>query len=309
MRPTAFTLSATTALACELSFGLPDVSTTSAANDGTSVTTEHDATSAAGGPTADDPTTMPGDTTSTTVEPQDSGESTSTSASDAQTASDTSGDADNSTTGCSGTESDGAICQAPCDCASGACFSFGDDSLLWSTCGECDGDADCPGGGCNAASWLSLYPSSCHDGALGGSCESDTACDPGLSCALMVEIAGQVTHRTCSACLSDADCADDTLCSPTYDVASAGGFRSCVAPGSLPLGASCDPFSNGASACASGICSTVDILSELAGPPGFVVGVCSECVLNDCIYPQVCSGASLDTRTLALVAATCISKV
>lgn len=308
MRP-ILTLTAFAAIACELNLGLPDVitessPTTSTATDDASATTRVDEST-----TTDEPaTTSTDETTTTTDSPSDpSGDSTSTN--DDATASTTTDDTDDTTAGCSGTEPLSAICETPCDCESAACFSFGDDSLLWSVCGECDEDADCPGGGCNAASWLSLYASSCHDGAPGGTCESDAACQPGLRCGVMIEIPDLVTHQTCNACLSDADCAGDTLCSPTYDIAHAGGYRSCVAPGSLPLGASCDPQSNGAAACASGICSAVDAFGELGGPGGFEVGVCSECVLNDCTYPEVCSGPSLDTRTLELVPATCISKV
>jgi hypothetical protein len=60
--------------------------------------------------------------------------------------------------------------------------------------------------------------------------------------------------RSCSECSSDADCGAK-LCNPTFILSSQSGYRSCVDPGGVALGAAC----NKDATCTSGICAEVMI--------------------------------------------------
>lgn len=291
--------------ACELTLGLPDEITTSAvsgASTGDTVSpSSTDASSADAASSAD------GDSSS--------GGPSSPTSNAGDVSSDGSSSATDTAGGCVGDLPDGEFCEDRCACSSSACFRFPEGSLLHGVCGGCESDQDCRSGGCSLPSWLwpgpdgTWTPPSCNTGELGETCQSDAACQAGLVCVEMFDIVGLFAHSTCSECSDDADCDAGSICSPTYDVLATGGYRSCVAAGTLPVGASCDPFGNGASACASGICSWVDVASEVAvAVSGFDIGVCGECVLNDCVYPLDCSGPQVDPNTLEVIPATCIPK-
>jgi hypothetical protein len=79
---------------------------------------------------------------------------------------------------------------------------------------------------------------------LGTNC-SNTTC---------VHTGGFLNIRSCSECSSDADCGAK-LCNPTFILSSQSGYRSCVDPGGVALGAAC----NKDATCTSGICAEVMI--------------------------------------------------
>lgn len=220
---------------------------------------------------------------------------TATTLSDSTSAADTDTDTDTdpgSTTdddeGTSGTNPggapDGAQCSANEDCFSNECYLAG---ALGGICGECNGDNDCDGGGCSLPNPLTSEPAQCNDGEIGGGCESDDACGPGLVCNGVIDIPGIIQSDTCGECVDDTDCPGQT-CQPDYDVSGFAGHWSCVGIASLPNGASCD-FENATNACAEGICAVADFMSLLP------LGVCSECADDsDCGFPQVCTVAEID---------------
>jgi hypothetical protein len=147
-------------------------------------------------------------------------------------------------------------------CESERCWPIvPDEDEVPGLCSECATDEDCEHGGCEmpltSLSGFEQRPwAACNDGGLGARCMDDDACAGDLSCVLLVDtdVVGWPI-ATCSHCAVDADCGDE-LCSPIYDV-SAGGYKTCVAAGSVPIGQGCDALGSGSEACASGICRGV----------------------------------------------------
>jgi hypothetical protein len=175
----------------------------------------------------------------------------------------------------------GGMCMVDDVCVSGNCY----ESPLGGICGECDEDADCDGGGCSIPNPLTMAPSVCNDGSIGGGCETSDVCQKGLTCALILEVdAIMLSASTCSECAADTDCDMGMLCAPTYDVANISGFKSCVMPGSLPDGSGCDFEGSGNESCTSGLCTP-------ANAAGFVdLGICSECGIDGAGAETTCMG-------------------
>jgi hypothetical protein len=192
----------------------------------------------------------------------------------------------------------GDYCFHDDDCRSGRCWwFFVTQPEAGGVCSECLVDADCSDGGCTPLTLCTVDPcdqnpddyARCNQGELGAGCQSDEVCQQGLSCVPFYAVPDLVPHITCSACEADADCGSE-LCVPTYLAPGlAGGYRSCVAPASVPLGAGCDPGGSGDAACASGICETVTLIE------GVTAGVCSQCRgPRDCPRDETCRPGSFD---------------
>lgn len=199
---------------------------------------------------------------------------------------------------CVGELPDDAACASDCDCSSGHCTRH-----VIALCGACSSDADCPGGGCTGPRIEPPQGGVCHTGELGGGCETDAACGPGLRCVdILIATSGLSLTRTCGECESDDDCPGSQVCAPTYDLPGFGGFMSCVEPGSVSDGGGCIPEIGESSACASGRCS------EAEWQASFLVGVCGACLLDsECSYPQVCSGPHVDAD-FTVHPAVCVDK-
>lgn len=189
------------------------------------------------------------------------------------------------------TPSSGQSCDDDAECQDGVCFHVG---VLGGYCGECTSDADCPCGGCTHPSALLDPPGGavCNTGELGDGCQSTAVCQVSLTCEVVLDIPGVVTASSCSECGSDAACPGGQLCSVSIDLGALAGQRHCVAPGSQPLGSTCDHTGSGDQACASGMCVPANIMGLAE------VGVCSECA-HDGQCPGVCAEPDygLDTNT------------
>lgn len=174
----------------------------------------------------------------------------------------------------SGDLPDGAVCTDDVQCASGHCYV---QPFLGGYCGECNEDADCSGGGCTPPNPFDATPSSCNMGEPGAGCESDAVCTDGLSCSTAFSLLDLIVIRSCGTCQFDDECGDD-ICAPVVDLPQWSGVRTCVAPGSQPQDTYCELDGSGNTVCASGICSTVDIMGLAE------IGACGECNTNlDCM--------------------------
>ncbi|RMG96717.1 MAG: hypothetical protein D6705_10585 [Deltaproteobacteria bacterium] len=146
-------------------------------------------------------------------------------------------------------------------------------------CAECNEDADCPNGGCQADPVAG--EAFCTDGGLGTMCQSDAACTGDLVCGELFDAKGFVEASYCGYCKSDADCPAGRICAPHYEEGGVGGYNTCVDPGTVPNDQGCPVDGNGQgndAACASGICSVADAFGL-----GIYVGACGECTTNaDC---------------------------
>ncbi len=169
----------------------------------------------------------------------------------------------------------GEACSSDQECMSGNCYLV----PMAGFCAECNEDADCPDGGCQADPVAG--EAFCTDGSLGTMCQTDAACGPGLVCTELFDGKGFVDASYCSHCASDADCNAGEICAPHYNDGDVSGYRTCVAPGSVPNDQGCPVDGNGVgngAACASGICSVADAYGL-----GIYVGVCGECLTSaDC---------------------------
>lgn len=197
-------------------------------------------------------------------------------------------------------QENGGSCTEQCECMSEKCFYV---PGLGGSCGECESDADCPGGGCSIPNPLAMPPqgSVCNMGEAGGGCETDDVCQEGLFCGTLLDVPGILTLSTCGECLTDADCTDQ-LCSPTIDVANFTGQKLCVDQGSVANGQACDLEGTGNMACLSGLCATVDIMGIAQ------VGVCGDCDVDadcDMAAGEVCMAAEIDTTTGEVTPPTC----
>ena len=244
------------------------------------------------------------DDTGTDTGPDDTTGDTGTSDS---TGDPTTGDPTDGTTGDTGTDSegssssgdgsgllpDGAQCSSDDECIND-CYEVG---ALGGICGECDEDADCPGGGCSLPNPVTAEPSYCNLGELGGGCETSAACGPGLECAEVLSVPGIFDSSTCSECLDDTDCPGQT-CQPSYDVPNLSGVLLCVDLDSLPDGAGCD-LDTGDAACMSGVCATADFMMLLQ------LGVCSECNDDTDCPGGTCQPAEIDLG-MGLVPGVCV---
>lgn len=175
--------------------------------------------------------------------------------------------------------------------------------LLAGLCGECETDADCPGGGCTMADPIHMRGSFCNTGKPGAGCETDAACNNECNnlCSSVIDLPQfNYSIKTCGACRSSEDCAAGELCRTEFDLSIFSGIHVCTPAGSLQNGEFCDLFLGGAAACESGICAP-------AAKGLFTFGVCSECRLaQDCMIGQDCSPAVYDDLGGTVSPAKCI---
>jgi hypothetical protein len=190
----------------------------------------------------------------------------------------------------------GASCAADSQCASQTCYVI---PFIGGYCGECNSDLDCPSGGCSGPDPFATEGSVCNLGELGGGCESDDACMPGLECGIAFDLLGLITLTTCSECLSDGYCLDGQICAPLVELQDWSGARTCMSPGSLPQDAYCELDSNGDLACGSGICGVVDVMGIAQ------LGACGECESDaDCV--GTCIPGQFDLETAKLSGSICV---
>lgn len=222
--------------------------------------------------------------------------------SDTTTSADEPSGASEDTTGASGQPNGYYPCLSDDECMSGNCFDMG---ALNGICSECNADEDCAditGFGCNPPDIANpVLPAVCGDGELGAGCEDATACADGLTCELVLSIplVHEFTH--CSACTTHDDCSGDELCSVTIDITTISGFWSCLEPGSVEIGGTCDHDGDGDQVCASGNCAEADI-DNLA-----FMGLCSECDEDsDCLEGWHCQDADIKTANVVAVPAVCV---
>jgi hypothetical protein len=263
------------------------------------------------------PTVQPGSddtTTSTSASATEVGttEQGTTGGASADSA-DSSGDDSSSSDTSTGSTDDGAMglpdgalhCVADSDCASGHCFDL---SILGTICGECNSDDDCvdvTGFGCSPPDFAGkpYAGATCGDGELGSGCETTDACAVGLTCELVLSVPVISSFRFCSECASHADCDGDMLCEPIIQLTEVTGHWGCVAPGSTPIGESCDHTGDGDLACASGNCAAAS-LDNLA-----LMGLCSECDADaDCPEGWGCQAADIDTAEVVPHPAVCVQR-
>jgi hypothetical protein len=225
-------------------------------------------------------TTIPPTTTEATS-------STTTADTTSADASDTDATTD-ATTGEPEPKPNGATCQDSPECASGHCFVVG---TLGGICGECESDADCPGGGCTPPNPLTNPPlaSMCNDGGYGAGCMEGDVCQDGLECVTVIDAPGVITVSTCSECMSDDECDPGSLCAPDISVMALTGVYRCVAAGTLANGQTCAYAGSGDESCSSGHCAIADVMGLLE------LGVCSECEIDEQCQPdQTCAPPQAD---------------
>lgn len=192
----------------------------------------------------------------------------------------------------------GESCMTNEECVSEMCFVVG---VLGGICGDCLVDGDCEGGGCSIPNPLKSPPegASCNMGEQGGGCMSDEICQDDQVCAVILDVPGVFTASTCSDCLDSSACDGDDLCNPHYDVAELSGYKTCVTPGSVALGAGCTIGDEGNQACGSGFCATASVMGLLD------LGVCSDCIEDgDCLEGETCEAPEVDLAE-GLVAGFC----
>lgn len=167
----------------------------------------------------------------------------------------------------------GVSCAAdPCECEVAVCYAS--PLLGGKACAECGADSDCAattGYGCNVRNLTALAPPTCSTtGNFGEGCESDEACADAGRCAMLMDVPGIFTVRTCGECATAADCQPDERCVPDFgDTPSHGHFR-CVAQRSVPNDEGCNLIGDG-SECVSEQCAPVTMMGIT------IRGVCSPC--------------------------------
>jgi hypothetical protein len=197
-------------------------------------------------------------------------------------------------------------CTSDDECPNSYCYVI---PFLGGMCGECSSDDHCTNG-CTPPNYLGpedlgpdCLPVSgayCNDGSLGEGCETDAACVGGLTCELAMDLLGLIMINGCSDCASDADCGAQ-ICTAIIEFGAFRGHKTCIPPGSLAQNEMCDLEGNGDEACASGICSTVDIMGLAQ------IGVCGECDYDgDCGFGGICDPGSFDINTGVALGSTCI---
>lgn len=187
-------------------------------------------------------------------------------------------------------------CTDDARCQSGSCYVI---PYLGSFCGECNEDLDCRSGGCSPPDPFADEPASCNQGELGGGCQSDAVCQPGLVCAPTLQLFGLAALNACSECASDRSCGPGQLCVPLVDYGSFSGHRACIEAGSLDQDSYCELGPAGDQACLSGRCSVVDLQGS------YELGACGVCSTDADCPDGTCVPASLDLETGTLSGSTC----
>lgn len=189
----------------------------------------------------------------------------------------------------------GSSCTGDFECSSGNCYVM---PFLGGFCGECNEDADCFGGGCSAPNPFDGTPQFCNMGELGAGCESDEVCAGDLSCSNALDLLGLVQLNTCGSCLDDSECGNQ-ICASLVSFSQFAGHRECIDPQSLPQDAFCELEFNGNEVCASGICSTVDLMGLAE------IGACGECNVDADCNGGVCVAGEFVLDTGVLLGSTC----
>lgn len=200
---------------------------------------------------------------------------------------------------CLGDLNMGAACTSDCECMSDNCYVV---PFLGGQCGECTEDADCAmttGGGCTPPNPFMANGSTCNMGELGGGCESTDVCEDGLVCGNVLDLLGLIQINTCGTCEDDAGCMNGQICAPIVDVMAFSGINECIDPMTLAQDSFCNLEGNGNMACASGICSTIDIMGLAE------IGACGECNTDDDCMGGTCTPGEFSLDTAALSGSTC----
>ena len=198
--------------------------------------------------------------------------------------------ADEDDGGCGDTKPKDGRCDNDADCCSDSCFPM---VLLPGLCGECKEDADCPQGGCSLPVQIPEYERGavCNRGERGAGCQTDAACQTGLTCELVFDsMVLETVYRGCSECSSDGDCGPGEVCGLEMSPFEAQrGQRLCQPQGSVLNGGSCTSLdTDGDLACASGRCGPA-----FAGVL-FTLEVCGDCRVDaDCPEGQTCSAGAV----------------
>lgn len=264
--------------------------------------------------TTDNPTST--DSTETTATGESTDTATTTQTTEGETSDSTSPTSDPSET--SDTTSGGSCpqavelpsCEVDAGEQAGECATA-DDCMMGQVCytiqtqgycGECDGDAQCPNGGCTPPNPFVPSGSVCNTGKRCGGCQSYDACnDPEAPfCATVYTIENFLPVQTCSECASDGDCPNDRPnCAPIFeDLTTFSGTRACVPDCSLPRDHSCEVGQD--QACQTGICSPASFM-------GFIeIGLCGECENDeDCAAGQTCESAEIDFQGQTMTGSSC----
>ncbi|MFV8751367.1 hypothetical protein ACNOYE_12550 [Nannocystaceae bacterium ST9] len=179
----------------------------------------------------------------------------------------------------------------------GSCYVV---PFVGGVCGECNEDIDCPSGGCTPPNPSLGTGPVCNQGEFGAGCESDEVCADGLQCGTAIDLVGLITIESCGTCLADQDCLDDQICAPLVALTEFYGVKDCIAPNSLAQNSYCDLNEAGEQACASGICSSVDI-QGLAQ-----IGACGECNVGADCPSGLCMPGAFVVDTGELLGSTCL---
>jgi hypothetical protein len=189
----------------------------------------------------------------------------------------------------------GSSCTGDPECNSGNCYVL---PFLGGFCGECNEDADCVDGGCSPPNPFDGSAPVCNMGELGGGCESDDVCAGDLSCSTALDLFGLVQINSCSSCQDDDECGDQ-ICAPLLDLSQFAGHRECIDAQSLPQNAYCELEFNGNEACASGVCSIVDVMGLAQ------LGACGECNVDANCNGGVCAAGEFILDSAMLLGTTC----
>ena len=131
----------------------------------------------------------------------------------------------------------------------------------------------------------------CNRGERGAGCQTDAACQTGLTCELVFDsMVLETVYRGCSECSSDGDCGPGEVCGLEMSPFEAQrGLRLCQPQGSVLNGGSCTSLdTDGDLACASGRCGPA-----FAGVL-FTLEVCGDCRVDaDCPEGQTCSAGAV----------------
>jgi hypothetical protein len=190
----------------------------------------------------------------------------------------------------------GELCDTDEDCISNACHAPIVGSM--GTCSECKDDAACQNSAAGKACVLSLDMGDaafwvCGAGILGDSCEADTSCSDGLTCAKISTPLADL--NVCSECADNSGCAAGTeVCNVTGDFTARKVYNSCEPVDSLAADAVCTPPADGQADACQGFCVGANLG---IGGVSDSIGVCGACrpdhAEEDCGAGIACSEATI----------------